>query len=90
MRPFTEKLWRECMEVFDDEDVEVRREIGKKVIESRKALCDVFGDGQKELFEKYEQCELEHSSWWEYEAFRRGFDLGVRIITEVYVEKKNK
>ena len=89
MRPFTEKLWRECMEVLGEDDVRMRCENGKKMIDARKALCDVFSDNQKELFEKYEQCELELSSWWEYEAFRRGFDLGVRLITEVYSGKND-
>ena len=89
MRPFTEKIWRDCMETFDEEDVKSRCEKGEKLRESRKTLCDGLGEEQKKLFEKYEQCELELSSWWEYEAFRRGFDLGVRLITEVYSGKND-
>ena len=87
MRPLTEKIWRGCMETFDEEDVKSRCEKGEKLRESRKILCNALGEEQKKLFEKYEQHELELSSWWEYEAFRRGFDLGVRLITEVYNEK---
>ena len=52
MRPFTEKLWRECMEVLGEDDVRMRCGNGKKMIDARKALCDVFSDNQKELFEK--------------------------------------
>ncbi len=46
-------------------------------------LTETLSDEQKEIFEKYKDCNQEISEICERNAFLNGFRLGARIIIEV-------
>ena len=61
--------------------------VSKRKARREDALLEVLTDKQKVLYNKLSDAQLEQSSLGECDAFRRGFSLGVKMITEVYREE---
>ena len=54
----------------------------KLSIRNQEQLLELLNDGEKELFEKYKDCQ-EEMSWIEHkEIFVSGFRLGARLMLE--------
>ena len=58
-------------------------QIVKLICKNEDALTATLTEQQKEIFEKYKDCQSELSGTVERDAFRDGFILAVRIMMEV-------
>ena len=57
--------------------------IVKLIYKNEEALTATLTDQQKEIFEKFKDCQSELSETVERDAFRDGFILATRIMIEV-------
>ena len=55
----------------------------KLICKNEDALCATLTEQQKEIFEKFKDCQSELSGTVERDAFRDGFILATRIMMEV-------
>ena len=53
------------------------------IVRHQQDLLNLMNDEEKEIFEKFTECNNEMHSMTEREAFVSGFTLGARIIIEV-------
>ena len=58
-------------------------QIVKLICKNEDDLCATLTEQQKEIFEKFKDCQSELSGTVERDAFRDGFILAVRIMIEV-------
>ena len=64
---------------IDDETKELLNLLNR----NEEKLMATLSDGQKEIFEKYKDCNREISEISEREIFLNGFRMGARIIIDV-------
>ena len=84
-----ENFWYGNIQPFDMDIVSGSQyeKVSKRKARREDALLEVLTDKQKVLYNKLSDAQLEQSSLGECDAFRRGFSLGVKMITEVYREE---
>ena len=58
-------------------------QIVKLICKNEEVLIATMTEQQKEIFEKFKDCQSELSGMIERDAFREGFILAVRIMAEV-------
>jgi len=60
-------------------------------VQNREKLCEKLNDEEKEILEKYDDCQIEMNSLIEREIFRYAVSLGMRLSIEglLYLEKEN-
>ena len=61
------------------------------MMQNREKLCEKLNDEEKEILEKYDDCQIEMNSLIEREIFRYAVSLGMRLSFEslFYLENKN-
>ena len=61
------------------------------MMQNREKLCEKLNDEEKEILEKYDDCQIEMNSLIEREIFRYAVSLGMRLSIEglFYLEKDN-
>ena len=61
------------------------------MMQNREKLCEKLNDEEKEILEKYDDCQIEMNSLIEREIFRYAVSLGMRLSYEglFYLEKEN-
>ena len=61
------------------------------MVQNREKLCEKLNDEEKEILEKYDDCQIEMNSLIEREIFRYAVSLGMRLSIEglLYLEKEN-
>ena len=64
--------------MIDDETKELLNLLNR----NEEKLMATLSDGQKEIFEKYKDCNRESSEICERQSFITGFKLGAKIIIE--------
>lgn len=61
-----------------------------KSIEAEKKLTETFTEEQAELYEKYTVLDNIHNGRLNISAFRYGLQLGIRLMSEIYYNNKDK
>ena len=61
------------------------------MMQNREKLCEKLNDEEKDILEKYDDCQIEMNSLIEREIFRYAVSLGMRLSFEslFYLENKN-
>ena len=61
------------------------------MMQNREKLCEKLNDEEKEILEKYDDCQIEMNALIEREIFRYAVSLGMRLSFEslFYLENKN-
>ena len=61
------------------------------MMQNREKLCEKLNDEEKEILEKYDDCQIEMNSLIERVIFRYAVSLGMRLSIEglFYLEKDN-
>ena len=61
------------------------------MMQNREKLCEKLNDEEKEILEKYDDCQIEMNTLIEREIFRYAVSLGMRLSFEslFYLENKN-
>ena len=61
------------------------------MMQNREKLCEKLNDEEKEILEKYDDCQIEMNSLIEREIFRYAVSLGMRLSFEslFYLGKDN-
>ena len=61
------------------------------MMQNREKLCEKLNNEEKEILEKYDDCQIEMNSLIEREIFRYAVSLGMRLSFEslFYLENKN-
>lgn len=52
------------------------------IMQNREKLCEKLNDEEKEILEKYDDCQIEMNSLIEREIFRYAVSLGMRLSIE--------
>ena len=60
------------------------------MMQNREKLCEKLNDEEKEILEKYDDCQIEMNSLIEREIFRYAVSLGMRLSFESLFYLKNK
>lgn len=88
MKSIFEALWNGNIAPYKtcgsgDPEVE---ELDKLIERNKASLDNALTNGQKELLENYISCQDEYSYLITVHAFRDGFSLACRLLTEALVE----
>ena len=93
MRSILEELWYGNIDPQVDatrDNKEVKNLLAL-MMQNREKLCEKLNDEEKEILEKYDDCQIEMNSLIEREIFRYAVSLGMRLSIEglFYLEKDN-
>ena len=60
------------------------------MMQNREKLCEKLNDEEKDILEKYDDCQIEMNSLIEREIFRYAVSLGMRLSFESLFSLENK
>ncbi len=67
---------------------EERKKLVEYIIRHKTELLASMNAEQKEIFEKYIDCQTEYAMLFELSNFELGFQLGARFMLEVLIDKE--
>ena len=93
MKSILEELWYGNINPQLDatrDDPEIKNLLAL-MMQNREKLCEKLNDEEKEILEKYDDCQIEMNALIEREIFRYAVSLGIRLSYEglFYLEKEN-
>ena len=85
MKSILEELWfgNICPDVMMGKMSEEEKELVKYITAHHEKLNSILSDEQKNVFEKFVDCQEEYSFYSDKQIFTYGFCLGARIVFEV-------
>lgn len=85
MKSILEELWfgNVCPDVMMGKMNEEEKELAEYITVHHEKLNSILNDEQKEVFNKYVDCQEEYSFHSDKEIFIYGFCLGARIVFEI-------
>ena len=90
MKSMIDELWYGNVSPMDDtgNNTEEMKELMSYIARHQEELVATLTDEQKAIFEKFDDCWSEYSSYAEEAIFEYAFKLGARLAMEVQADKE--